>query len=83
MWRNRKHSTVTTGTLPNGDDTYQIVTLVVLDEEEGQYLYCRVEHDSLTEPLMIQLGEHLSIILFLCQFVVFYFSSIVKKKIFG
>ncbi|XP_077340608.1 T-cell surface glycoprotein CD1c2-like [Lithobates pipiens] len=58
LWRNRKHrmdGTVTTGTLPNGDNTYQIVTLVVLDEEEGQDLYCRVEHDSLTEPLMIQL----------------------------
>ncbi|XP_073456970.1 class I histocompatibility antigen, F10 alpha chain-like [Aquarana catesbeiana] len=58
LLRNRKHrmdGTVTTGTLPNGDDTYQIVTLVVLDEEEGPDLYCRVEHDSLTEPLMIQL----------------------------
>lgn len=60
LWRNRKHrmdGTITTGTLPNGDDTYQIITLAVLDEEEGPDLYCRVEHDSLKEPLMVYLGE--------------------------
>ncbi|XP_068105452.1 T-cell surface glycoprotein CD1c-like [Hyperolius riggenbachi] len=60
LWRGETHrieGAVSTGILPNGDGTFQIVTFLDLTREDGSDLYCRVEHSSLKEPLIIQIEE--------------------------
>ncbi|KAM4640607.1 antigen-presenting glycoprotein CD1d1-like isoform 1-T1 [Discoglossus pictus] len=56
LWKDMDHrmdDTFSTVTLPNEDNTFQIQTLVIIAQGEEQTLYCRVEHSSLKEPIMV------------------------------
>uniref|UniRef100_A0A8C3FB60 Ig-like domain-containing protein n=1 Tax=Chrysemys picta bellii TaxID=8478 RepID=A0A8C3FB60_CHRPI len=45
------------GVLPNGDGTYHAWATVEVDPQERGLYSCRVEHESLTEPLIVMWGE--------------------------
>ncbi|KAM4642831.1 antigen-presenting glycoprotein CD1d1-like isoform 2-T2 [Discoglossus pictus] len=56
FWKDMYHrmeDTLSTITLPNEDNTFQIQSMVTITEGEERTLYCRVEHSSLKEPLMV------------------------------
>ncbi|XP_068106373.1 zinc finger and BTB domain-containing protein 12 isoform X3 [Hyperolius riggenbachi] len=56
LWQEDKMEDMTsTETLPNGDGTYQIIVNAIVSLREEQDVFCRVEHSSLKEPLMVQL----------------------------
>ncbi|XP_077340113.1 T-cell surface glycoprotein CD1a-like isoform X1 [Lithobates pipiens] len=58
LWKESKMEDVmSTVTLPNGDGTYQITVLITVNLLEQQSVYCRVEHSSLKEPLIVYLDE--------------------------
>ncbi|KAM5145642.1 antigen-presenting glycoprotein CD1d-like [Mantella aurantiaca] len=54
LWKeNKMEDVMSTETLPNGDGTYQITVLTSLNLTKQQSVYCRVEHSSLKEPLIV------------------------------
>ncbi|XP_077340039.1 T-cell surface glycoprotein CD1b3-like [Lithobates pipiens] len=58
LWKEKKMEDVmSTVTLPNGDGTYQITVLAITNSLEQQSVYCRVEHSSLKEPLIVYLDK--------------------------
>ncbi|XP_077345060.1 antigen-presenting glycoprotein CD1d-like [Lithobates pipiens] len=59
LWKENKMEEVSsTLTLPNGDGTYHITVLTSLNLTKLQSVYCRVEHGSLKEPLIIHLDKN-------------------------
>ncbi|XP_072286981.1 antigen-presenting glycoprotein CD1d-like isoform X2 [Pyxicephalus adspersus] len=58
LWKeNKMADMMLTETLPNGDDTYQITVLTNIDSTKQQWVYCRVEHSSLKEPIIVYLEK--------------------------
>ncbi|XP_040180825.1 BOLA class I histocompatibility antigen, alpha chain BL3-6-like [Rana temporaria] len=58
LWKEKKMEDVmSTVTLPNGDGTYQITVLTITNSLDQQSIYCRVEHSSLKEPLIVHLDK--------------------------
>ncbi|XP_018411342.1 PREDICTED: antigen-presenting glycoprotein CD1d-like [Nanorana parkeri] len=56
LWNeNKMEDVMSTGTLPNMDGTYQITVLANINSAEQQGVYCRVEHSSLTDPIIVHL----------------------------
>ncbi|KAL8213486.1 UNVERIFIED_CONTAM: hypothetical protein K2H54_066010 [Gekko kuhli] len=47
----RRAETLTGGVVPNSDGTYHTWLSIEVDPEEKDHYWCRVEHDSLLEPL--------------------------------
>lgn len=64
LWKeNKMEDAISTMTLPNGDGTYQITVLITVHFLEQKSVYCRVEHSSLKEPLIVHLNkEHHNLI---------------------
>ncbi|XP_018411340.1 PREDICTED: antigen-presenting glycoprotein CD1d-like [Nanorana parkeri] len=64
LWKeNKMEDVMSTDTLPNGDGTYQIKVLADINSAEQQGVYCRVDHSSLKEPIILYLDKtHHSII---------------------
>ncbi|XP_077345048.1 antigen-presenting glycoprotein CD1d-like [Lithobates pipiens] len=54
---NQMEDVMSTGALPNGDGTYQITVLTTINMADEQSVYCKVEHSSLKEPLIVYLDE--------------------------
>ncbi|XP_068103898.1 T-cell surface glycoprotein CD1b4-like [Hyperolius riggenbachi] len=58
LWKqNKMVDGVLTETLPNGDDTYQITMVASTRWTGEENIYCRVEHSSFKEPLIVQLDK--------------------------
>ncbi|XP_077345018.1 T-cell surface glycoprotein CD1a-like [Lithobates pipiens] len=58
LWReNNMEDAISNMILPNGDGTYQITVLITVNFLEQKSVYCRVEHSSLKEPLIVHLNE--------------------------
>ncbi|XP_077340050.1 T-cell surface glycoprotein CD1c-like [Lithobates pipiens] len=56
FWKeNIMEDVMSTVTLPNGDGTYQITVLTITNSIES--VYCRVEHSSFKEPLIVHLDK--------------------------
>ncbi|XP_068103894.1 antigen-presenting glycoprotein CD1d-like [Hyperolius riggenbachi] len=57
LWKNSKVEIggFSTGTLPNADGTFQTVVRLTLAQDSE--LFCRVEHNSFEEPLMVPLEK--------------------------
>ncbi|XP_073454467.1 antigen-presenting glycoprotein CD1d-like isoform X2 [Aquarana catesbeiana] len=55
LWKeNKEEDVMSTVTLPNGDGTYQITIVTTVNDIKN--VYCRVEHSSLKEPLIVHLA---------------------------
>ncbi|XP_077340099.1 antigen-presenting glycoprotein CD1d-like isoform X2 [Lithobates pipiens] len=58
LWKEDKNQDVmSTVTLPNGDGTYQITVLIIVNVLSWQSVYCQVEHSSLKEPVIVHLDK--------------------------
>ncbi|XP_073454462.1 T-cell surface glycoprotein CD1b1-like [Aquarana catesbeiana] len=58
LWKeDKKEDVMSTVTLPNGDGTYQITVLIIVNFQSWQSVYCQVEHSSLNEPLIVHLDK--------------------------
>ncbi|XP_077345004.1 saoe class I histocompatibility antigen, A alpha chain-like [Lithobates pipiens] len=58
LWKeNIRKDVMSTVTLPNGDGTYQITVLTITNSIEQESVYCRVEHSSFKEPLIVHLDK--------------------------
>lgn len=58
LWKeNKMEDAMSTETLPNEDGTYQITVSTTVNVIKQQSVYCRVEHSSLKEPLIVYLDK--------------------------
>ncbi|KAM5145641.1 antigen-presenting glycoprotein CD1d-like [Mantella aurantiaca] len=58
LWKeNYMEDVLSTETLPNEDETYQITVSKIVNFLDLQNVNCRVEHSSFQEPLIVYLGE--------------------------
>lgn len=51
---------VSTGLIPNGDWTFQIMVMLEVVPQGGEVYACHVEHPSLTSPVTVEWSEELS-----------------------
>lgn len=51
---------VSTGLIPNGDWTFQIMVMLEVVPQGGEVYACHVEHPSLTSPITVEWSEELS-----------------------
>ncbi|XP_077340133.1 antigen-presenting glycoprotein CD1d-like [Lithobates pipiens] len=90
LWKeNKMEDAMSTDTLPNGDGTYQIKVSTTVNDIKQQSVYCRVEHGSLKEPLIVYLDKEphfptgliigIAVLVAFCAFALVFFIMKYKK----